>query len=100
MENNIKTPLNEEPFGIRSMERFDVGDLVRWTELNTKGTDKVPRLGIIYELFFEKRGNRNVALAIVHEVTNSKQNISVLGRKVEVLAVCLDLVSKITVNNV
>jgi len=99
MGKNIKTPLNEEPFGIRSMERFSVGDLVQWKELNSAGTDKVPRIGIVYELFCEKRGNRNVALAIVHEVTNSKQNLSALGRKVEVLAVCLELISKVGAKN-
>jgi len=28
-----KTPLSEEPFGIKSMERLDIGDLVQWSEL-------------------------------------------------------------------
>ena len=33
-----KTPLNEEPFGIKSMERLDVGDLVQWSELGPEST--------------------------------------------------------------
>ena len=36
----IKTPLNEEPFGMRSLERLDVGDLVAWTELSKNGREK------------------------------------------------------------
>lgn len=96
MENIPKTLLSEEPFGIRSMERLDVGDLVKWTELNSKGTHKIPKIGIISDIFLEKRGNREVALANVHEITDPKQNLPALGRKVEVLVVCLELISKVT----
>ena len=50
-----KTPLNEEPFGIRSMERLDVGDLVQWSELGPNGYDKEKKIGVIAELYLEKR---------------------------------------------
>ena len=32
-----KTPLDEEPFGIKFLKKLDVGDLVRWSELGKTG---------------------------------------------------------------
>ena len=43
----MKTPLSEEPFGKEAMEKLDVGDLVKWTDLR-KGYDEDPYvMGII-----------------------------------------------------
>lgn len=81
------------------MERLDVGDLVRWTELDKEGRNKIPKIGIVSDLFLEKRGNRNIALAKVHEVSNTRHNLAPLGREIEVLAVCLEPISKISIKN-
>jgi hypothetical protein len=95
----IKTPLNEEPFGIRSLERLDIGDLVTWSELSVNGREKDQKIGIIYDLYLSKRGNRDVALANVHEITSSKNNLALLGRQKEVLVVTLEILSKVDTNN-
>ena len=95
----IKTPLNEEPFGFRSLERLDIGDLVAWSELSANGREKDQKIGIIYDLYLDRRGNRDVALANVHEITNSKNNLVLLGRQKEVLVVTLEVLSKVDTNN-
>jgi hypothetical protein len=95
----IKTPLNEEPFGIRSLERLDVGDLVKWTELAANGREKEYKIGIIYDLYLARRGNRDIALANIHEITNSKNNLALLGKQKEVLVVNLEIMSKVGTNN-
>ena len=94
-----KTPLNEEPFGIRSMERLDVGDLVQWSELGPDGYQQEKKIGIISELSLEKRGSRNVALAKINEIVKSKSNLSLLGREKEVLVVSLHVLSKVSEKN-
>ena len=43
--NMMKTPLNEEPFGFRSLERLDIGDLVTWSELSVTGREKDQKIG-------------------------------------------------------
>ena len=95
----MKTPLNEEPFGFRSLERLDIGDLVAWSELSANGREKDQKIGIIYDLYLDRRGNRDVALANVHEITNSKNNLVLLGRQKEVLVVTLEILSKVNTNN-
>ena len=95
----IKTPLSEEPFGFRSLERLDIGDLVAWFELSANGREKDQKIGIIYDLYLDRRGNREVALANVHEITNSKNNLALLGRQKEVLVVTLEVLSKVDTNN-
>jgi hypothetical protein len=95
----IKTPLSEEPFGFRSLERLDIGDLVAWFELSANGREKDQKIGIIYDLYLDRRGNRDVALANVHEITNSKNNLALLGRQKEVLVVTLEVLSKVDTNN-
>ena len=94
-----KTPLNEEPFGIRSMERLDVCDLVQWSELGPNGYKQEKKIGIISELYLEKRGSRNVALAKINEIVKSKSNLSLLGREKEVLVVSLHILSKVSEKN-
>ena len=94
-----KTPLSEEPFGIQSMERLDVGDLVQWSELGPNGYDQEKKIGVIAELYLEKRGSRNVALAKINEIVKSKSNLSLLGRQKEVLVVSLHVLSKVNKQN-
>tara|TARA_Y100001938_G_C7908508_1_gene338365 strand:+ start:10 stop:321 length:312 start_codon:yes stop_codon:yes gene_type:complete len=90
-----KTPLNEEPFGIRSMEKLDIGDLVQWSELGPNGYEQEKKVGVIAELYLEKRGTRNVALAKINEIVKSKSNLSLLGREKEILVVSLHVLSKV-----
>ena len=94
-----KTPLSEEPFGIKSMERLDVGDLVQWSELGPNGYQQEKKVGVIAELYLEKRGSRNVALAKINEIVKSKNNLSLLGRQKEVLVVSLHVLSKVSNQN-
>tara|TARA_B100000424_G_scaffold254844_1_gene233272 strand:- start:331 stop:642 length:312 start_codon:yes stop_codon:yes gene_type:complete len=94
-----KTPLNEEPFGIKSMERLDVGDLVQWSELGPNGYQQEKKVGVIAELYLEKRGSRNVALAKINEIVKSKSNLSLLGCQKEVLVVSLHVLSKVNNQN-
>ncbi len=93
-----KTPLSEEPFGFKNLKKLDVGDLVRWSELEKTGYKQEKKVGIISELYLEQRGNRNVAIAKVHEVTN-KKNLSPMGRQREILVVNLELLSKVGTKN-
>ena len=94
-----KTPLSEEPFGIKSMERLDVGDLVQWSELGPNGYQQEKKVGVIAELYLEKRGSRNVALAKINEIVKSKNNLSLLGRQKEVLVVSLHVLSIVSNQN-
>jgi|TARA_R100000084_G_scaffold82118_1_gene38177 hypothetical protein len=94
-----KTPLNEEPFGIKSLERLDVGDLVQWSELGPDGFNQEKKMGIISDLYLEKRGSRDIALAKINEITKSKSNLSLLGREREVLVVSLHVLSKVNKEN-
>ena len=94
-----KTPLNEEPFGIKSLERLDVGDLVQWSELGPDGFNQEKKMGIISDLYLEKRGSRDIALAKINEITKSKSNLSLLGREREILVVSLHVLSKVNKEN-
>ena len=94
-----KTPLSEEPFGIKSMERLDVGDLVQWSELGPNGYEQEKKIGVIADLYLEKRGTRNVALAKINEIVKSKNNLSLLGRQKEILVVSLHVLSKVSKQN-
>ena len=94
-----KTPLSEEPFGIKSMERLDVGDLVQWSELGPNGYEQEKKIGVIAELYLEKRGSQNVALAKINEIVKSKNNLSLLGKQKEVLVVSLHVLSKVSKQN-
>ena len=94
-----KTPLSEEPFGIKTMERLDVGDLVQWSELGPNGYEQEKKIGVIADLYLEKRGTRNVALARINEIVKSKNNLSLLGRQKEILVVSLHVLSKVSKQN-
>ena len=81
------------------MERLDVGDLVQWSELGPNGYQQEKKIGVIAELYLEKRGSRNVALAKINEIVKSKNNLSLLGRQKEVLVVSLHVLSKVNNQN-
>ena len=81
------------------MERLDVGDLVQWSELGPNGYQQEKKIGVIAELYLEKRGSRNVALAKINEIVKSKNNLSLLGRQKEVLVVSLHVLSKVSNQN-
>ena len=81
------------------MERLDVGDLVQWSELGPNGYDQEKKIGVIAELYLEKRGSRNVALAKINEIVKSKSNLSLLGQQKEVLVVSLHVLSKVSKQN-
>lgn len=77
------------------MEKLDIGDLVQWSELGTNGYEQEKKVGVIAELYLERRGSRNVALAKINEIVKSKNNLSLLGREKEVLVVSLHVLSKV-----
>ena len=81
------------------MERLDVGDLVQWSELGPNGYQQEKKVGVIAELYLEKRGSRNVALARINEIVKSKNNLSLLGKQKEVLVVSLHVLSKVSNQN-
>ena len=81
------------------MERLDVGDLVQWSELGPNGYQQEKKVGVIAELYLEKRGSRNVALAKINEIVKSKNNLSLLGKQKEVLVVSLHVLSKVSKQN-
>ena len=81
------------------MERLDVGDLVQWSELGPNGYEQEKKIGVIADLYLEKRGTRNVALARINEIVKSKNNLSLLGRQKEVLVVSLHVLSKVNNQN-
>ena len=90
----MKTPLSEEPFGKEAMEKLNVGDLVKWTDLR-KGYDEDPYvMGIISELYLEKRGNRFVALAKINMTATGGKN-TLPNKEVDILVVNLEVLSKI-----
>ena len=60
-----KTPLNEEPFGIKSMERLDVGDLVQWSKWDDNKKTYDEKFGIVVSINEEVRGSRMVSVARV-----------------------------------
>ena len=90
----MKTPLSEEPFGKEVMEKLNVGDLVKWTDLK-RGCDGDPFvMGIISELYLEKRGGRLVALAKIN-MTATGGNNDFPNKEVDILVVNLEVLSKI-----
>jgi len=90
----MKTLLSEEPFGKEVMDRLSIGDLVKWTELSGIIIGEAYNMGIISELYLEKRGNRLVALARINMTAASgKKNIP--NKERNILVVNLEVLSKI-----
>ena len=88
----MKTPLSEEPFGKEAMEKLNVGDLVKWTDLK-RGYDEDPYvMGIISELYLEKRGGRFVAKI---NMTSTGGKNTLPNKEVDILVVNLEVLSKI-----
>jgi hypothetical protein len=72
---------------------------VQWSELGPNGYQQEKKVGVIAELYLEKRGSRNVALARINEIVKSKNNLSLLGKQKEVLVVSLHVLSKVSNQN-
>ena len=83
------------PLGYEKYKRLSIGDLVKWTELSDNWKDKSQKIGIIAELYVEHRGRREVAIAKIHEITNSRTNLALLGKPKEVLVMNLEILSKV-----
>jgi hypothetical protein len=94
----MKNP-HDTPLGYIKYQQLSIGDLVEWSELSSDMREKSQKVGIISELYIEHRGRREVAIARVHELTNSKTNLSLLGRSKEVLAMNLEILSKVSTKN-
>ena len=96
---NMKTPLNEEPFGKEKMDTLDVGDMVKWRILSTDLDKESFKMGIITNLFLETMGNREVAIAEILATLTSDEEHVINNSMERVLVINLDLVSKAGVNN-
>ena len=89
-----KTLLSEEPFGKEMMEKLNIGDLVRWVDLRGGYERDTHTIGIISDLYLEKRGGRLVALAKINMTTTSG-NHDFPNREKDILVVNLEVLSKI-----
>jgi hypothetical protein len=94
----MKTPLSEEPFGKAAMEKLNVGDLVKWTDLKNIIDGTSYNMGIVSDLYLEKRGNRLVALAKIN-MTSTSGNNDFPDKEVDILVVNLEVLSKIGERN-
>lgn len=87
--------LKENVFGILTLKKFSIGDVVCWSELQKIGSlysvQKEKRFGVISKLEIVDRGDRKVAIAGVIPVDNTEY-------EKEVLVVCLTLISKVSKN--
>ena len=90
---------HDTPLGYIKFQELSIGDLVEWGELNSDMREKSQKVGIISDLYIVHRGRREVAIARVHELTNSKTNFSLLGQSKEVLAMNLEILSKVNTKN-
>ena len=66
---------------------------------NIQRYEQEKKIGVIADLYLEKRGTRNVALARINEIVKSKNNLSLLGRQKEILVVSLHVLSKVNKQN-
>tara|TARA_R100000008_G_C3548837_1_gene149157 strand:+ start:103 stop:390 length:288 start_codon:yes stop_codon:yes gene_type:complete len=85
-----KTKNINKSFGERYLNKFSVGDLVKWKtwELTPKSPDmfKQQHIGVILDLFVENRGDRDVAMVRVLNIDSQMTS--------DVMAMCLNVVSK------
>ena len=72
------------PLGSKKAEKFDLGDIVSWSE--SKLTKNEQKYGLIVEFLTEKRGGRDIRMATVSLLEN--------GYIQQVPVICLDLLSK------
>tara|TARA_R100001594_G_C3966502_1_gene246726 strand:+ start:302 stop:670 length:369 start_codon:yes stop_codon:yes gene_type:complete len=97
--NAMKINQHDTPLGYHKYRELSIGDLVQWSELSDNFKQKSKKVGIISDLYVEHRGRREVAIAKVHELTNSKPNLTILGVGKEVLVINLEILSKVNTKN-
>jgi hypothetical protein len=95
----MKLNQHDTPLGYYKYKELSIGDLVQWSELADNLNKKSKKVGIVSELYVEHRGRREVAIAKVHEVTNSKPNLAALGAGKEILVINLEILSKVNTKN-
>jgi len=62
----------KEPFGQTYAKRFDVGDLVEWSERDMQYNQYQKTVGILTSLSIESIGGRLVSMAHITDVNKSK----------------------------
>jgi hypothetical protein len=82
---------NEKAFGELISKKFQIGDLVSWTELASEGAiylaEKEKKFGIISKIEKVIRSEREIVIAKVIETKSYKEK--------DLLIVCLSIVSKV-----
>ena len=83
--------INNNIFGYSQYTKLRIGDLVSWSELgdyNGLATpEKIKKFGVISSLFLAYRGDRQVALAKVLQLSEH-------GKEKEILVISLEIVNK------
>jgi len=78
-------------FGYSQYVKLKVGDLVSWSELadynGIAGPEKIKKFGVISSLYLAYRGDRQVALAKVLQLSEN-------GREKEILVISLKIVNR------
>ncbi len=78
-------------FGYSQYIKLKIGDLVSWSELGDYNglavPEKIKKIGVISSLYLSYRGDRQVALAKVLQLTDD-------GREKEILVISLEIVNK------
>lgn len=84
-------PAINNVFGYSQYVKLKIGDLVSWSELTDYNglaiPDKIKKIGVISSLYLAYRGDRQVALAKVLQLSEH-------GREKEILAISLEIVTK------
>ena len=90
-----KTKNINKSFGERHLDKFSIGDLVKWKtwELTPRSPDmsKKAHIGVILDLFTETRGDRDVAMVKILNIDSQLTS--------DVMAICLNIVSKASFND-
>jgi hypothetical protein len=89
-----KTKNINKSFGERYLDKFSIGDLVKWKtwELTPRSPDmfKKQHIGVVLDLFTETRGDRDVAIAKILNIDSQLTS--------DVMTMCLNIVSKASLN--
>ncbi len=78
-------------FGYSQYVKLKIGDLVSWSELTDYNglavPEKIKKIGVISSLYLSYRGDRQVALAKVLQLSDG-------GKEKEILVISLEIVNK------
>jgi hypothetical protein len=90
----MKTKKTNKSFGERYLNKFSIGDLVKWKtwELVPTSPDmyKKDHVGVILRLYTEERGGRDVAMAEVMNINSQFTS--------DLMVLSLNIVSKVSTN--